>query len=240
MAAARLIRTPRITVETALSVAGEPAAQHNRSVPVWPQDRCQQCNEGALSEDPGHTYRLDLPALPNHAPFRADIDDRAVEAAARSLDAPNDEEHARVVGDALQLFAGPVSPPPADRRRCFPAVGRESRGVVGLVGSELPVHPGAAGAGAVAHRVAQVHGALEVAQILIAAGGRAAAYDAPERGAARIAAQEGLGQHEQVDLLCGRAVNYAIQESKRLGRGGPRCRRACSQTDVGGHVERGG
>lgn len=34
MAAARLMRTPRMRVETAFRVAGEPAAQMRRSVPV--------------------------------------------------------------------------------------------------------------------------------------------------------------------------------------------------------------
>lgn len=90
------------------------------------------------------------------------------------------------------------------------------------------MHPGVTAAAAgVTDRVAQVDGGAEVAQVRIAAGGRAGAHDGPERGAARVPPDVGLGEQQHVDTTGGCALRYVVQLRQRLARRRPGAGRRC-------------
>lgn len=168
----------------------------------------------------------DLPPLPNDTSRRAHVDDRAIQASARLLDAPCHEEDAGLSRDAFEFLP----------RAIATLVGGLRLAVLGMVlgdgahgvGAQFPADPGAPGAGTVAHRVSEVHGPLEVAEILLAAPRCPPADDAAKCRPAGVPAEVGLREEQEVDLLCCRAAGELLQVLQGLpggglcaGRGGP-------------------
>lgn len=157
----------------------------------------------------GSAYRHDFATLAEDALLGTHVHGGAVQAATGLFDKAHDKEDARVGGDALQLLPRAVT---SDLRAV--------RGG-GILAGELPVHPAWSGAGtAVTNGVTQVDGALKVACIFIVALGRAAADDGTEAAAARVPADEGLGQKEDVRAARGGSVGEGRDELEGGGGGG--------------------
>lgn len=185
MAAARLTRTPRMVVLMARSVDGQPCAQTRRSVAVWGCQHRVQCGSKT------NTYRHDLAALADDALARTHVDGRAVQTAPRPLDQTRDDEDARLPRDPLQLLARAVAP----LRLRLPAALLTSSSTLESRRGELPPHPPVSCACVtLAHDIAEVDGGVEVVGILVPATLLPLADDAAKGRAARVAAEEGLGQ----------------------------------------------
>ena len=147
------------------------------------------------------SHWLDLPTLPNYTSVWAYVDDSAVQASPGSLDAPDDQEHTRLFGDPLQLLTSAIS----SLARRPAAVHLPIRSVavdvaismqVDLIRPDLPSYPLLACPRPVANRIPKVDGLLEVAQEFVPSAGVAVADHTPEVGAARVTAEEGLGEQE--------------------------------------------
>lgn len=221
---------PRITVVTARRVFGDPWAHIRRSVPVCANyQHCYACERNKARE----IYRHDLPPLANDALLGAYINDSTVERPTRLLDQTRDQEHARLSSDALKLLPRAI---PAQGCRPITTTPTDIHGL------EPAGHPVVARARALAHHVAEVDGLLKVPQVLVAALGAAAADDAAEGRAARVAAQVGLGQQEDVGgVVAGGAAGDLAQLGEGGRGGGLRRGGACRQADlawgwVGGHA----
>ncbi len=94
----------------------------------------------------------------------------------------------------------------------------------------------AAAAAAVADDVAEVDGGLKVAGVLVAACRRAVANHRAKVRAARVAAEIGLGEQQQVDALGGGAAREGAELLQRRGPGGLRAGGGGAEPDgVGGH-----
>lgn len=144
---------------------------------------------GETRKREGETHRHDLSPFPNHASTRTNIHHGAIQAPARLLHRAHHHKHARLRRNTLQLLARAVSPLLLLLQAAAAAAG------------QLPLHPAvAATAAAVPHRVAQIHRALKVLQELVSPFSRAPADDAPERRPARVAAEVGLGEEQDVDV----------------------------------------
>lgn len=167
------------------------------------------------------TYRHDLAALAQRARARADVHHRAVERAARALNQPDDEKDARLRRDPLQLLPRAISP-----------LNALLRIIITAVATELPLDPRvASAAAAVAGGVAEVDGGLKVARVLFAAGVAAVADDAAKVRAARVPANVGLGEQQQVDALRGGAAGEERELLERGGLGGLRAGGGGSEAD---------
>lgn len=200
MAAAMLMRMPRMVVDTAWRVLGEPWAQMRRSVPVWNLVIGQFTGSGASGKTiciymEYSTHWHDFSSFPNHSFRWTHIHRSAVQTAASLLNTAHDKKHSRLPRNSLQLLPRPIAPDTLlfvvfllsiPHNRQFPPHPR--------LPTALPTRP---------NHIAQVHGTLEIPEILVSPFGRPAPDHAPKRRAARVAAQVGLGEQQDVGAVGG-------------------------------------
>lgn len=133
----------------------------------------------------------------------------------------SNDEDASLSRDAFELLSSSIATLPGHFTTSLGAR-------VDLVGRKLSLDPRVAGAGPSADGVAEVHGGLEVPQVLLPALGRAGPDLAAEIRAPGVAAQIGLREQQDVGLFGGGAAGELVELRQRLlaGRLGPRrCRR---------------
>jgi hypothetical protein len=219
------MRTPRMLVLTARSVAGEPWAHTSRSVPVL--KGCQRMPFGKVTKWKwkGPAYRHYLPPLANHPELGTHIHDRAVQAAAGLFDEACDDEYAGLAGDTLQFLPGAVTAPVGGLGARLSAAGSGHN-----IAHQLSIHPRLARAGAVTYCIAEVYGALKVAQILLTAFLRSGTYHRAEVSSPGISADVSFREKEDVDLHpCGpRGEQLQLRQGLRRRSSCPGGRRAQS------------
>lgn len=144
----------------------------------------------------------------------ADVDGGTIETPACSLNETRDDEDTRLPRDLLQLLPRAIPPhllltvPSKGIRRRL----RRS--------TKLPPHPPIPTArAAIPDNIAQVHGLVKVVCKLIPPAGPPLANDAAKERAAWVAAEEGLGEEEQVDGLGGGAGGDGGEEGEGGGGG---------------------
>lgn len=153
----------------------------------------------------GETNRLHLSSLSDDALARADIWHGAPQTATCFLDASHHDKDARVASNSLQLF-------PRSIASSLAAV---------FISRQLPTHPSQSGScAALADGIAKINSLVKVLSKRFPALSTATSYHGAKGRVARVAADKGFWQEEDVDaLVCGAAGN-AFEMGEGEFRGG--------------------